>query len=132
MTVKEINDWEEIHRLDILGNVEFIGILVNLTILTPNVAVQCIKTLLLDSTPEAPIDSNLEALAHFLTTIGFKMQNEAFDMFASLLTFLQPFIDGGKLTSKTKDALIDVMETAEKRDFKRFENANIQTRWDCL
>ncbi|KAK2949292.1 putative translation initiation factor 4G [Blattamonas nauphoetae] len=128
MTTKEINDWEEIHRLDILGNVEFIGILVNLTILAPNVAVQCIKTLLLDSTPEAPIDSNLETLAHFLMKIGFKMQNEAFDRFASLLTFLQPFIDGGKLTSKTKYALIDVMETAEKRGFKRYENANIQTR----
>ncbi|KAK2963636.1 putative MIF4G domain containing protein [Blattamonas nauphoetae] len=85
MTEKQIEEWEEIRRLDILGNVEFIGILVNQSILAPNVAIQ----------------------SHFLKMIGAMMQSQAFERFKSLLDFLKPFLDAGKLESQTKYALKD-------------------------
>ncbi|KAK2948343.1 hypothetical protein BLNAU_16689 [Blattamonas nauphoetae] len=126
MTEKQIEEWEEIRRLDILGNVEFIGILVNQNIIAPNVAIQCIKHLLAGSTPEQSINSNFLTLAHFLKMIGAMMQSQAYERFKSLLDYLKPFMDAGKLESQTKYALKDVFLMSDSNTFKRFEGTDQQ------
>ncbi|KAA6398207.1 MAG: hypothetical protein EZS28_006266 [Streblomastix strix] len=119
MSEVEYSDKETIFRLRKKGNIFFIGELINIRLLHPQVGAICISELWKGST-QIKVDAiELEALQYFLTAVGSLMMREAKNLLTTNIQKIQQIIKYGLLKDhpRVKFLLMNVIDFYNNNNF---------------
>ncbi|CCK70065.1 translation initiation factor eIF4G KNAG_0D03190 [Huiozyma naganishii CBS 8797] len=115
-----------------LGLLRFIGYLYRLNLLTGKMMFECFRRLMKDLN-DIPSEDILESVVELLTTVGKQFEHDSFStgrgslsgsvLFDKLFQQLQAVIDEGKISSRIKFKIIDVMELRDDKNWHS-EKAN--------
>lgn len=126
MTPDEIEEREVMIRLRVVGNVKFVGELVNAQVLLSEHASYIIEELKKNTTPTNVNELDMVALSVFLTTIGYLMENNGGPSgkkyLHDIIEWIQTIIKADKLRKQTKFALLDVVDLYEAKAFPQYTN----------
>lgn len=108
--LKELNDKDLKNRRRTLGNIQFLGELFKLKMVSEKIMHECIFKLMCANNPKA-IDANLECLCKLLCTTGKDLDHaEAKPRMDQYFVQITKIIEKKKISSRIKFALKDVIE----------------------